>query len=166
MPAPSNFSMLGVGNQNGNIATVSEDGVLKSSYEYDALNQLVREDDATFGLTFEYGYDSGGNMATVGFHPYTTGALGQPFFEYTLGYGNADWPDQMTSFVDYEFGYDELGNMLYYDSPYMRVVDFRWEKGRQLAEYTAPDVDRNVKFKYDHNGLRTQKTVVDLKNHI
>ena len=55
-----------------------------------------------------------------------------------------------------------MGNMITYGyTDGWNPLKFRWEKGRQLAEYTAPDVDRNVKFKYDHNGLRTQKTITN-----
>ncbi len=44
----------------GNIATISENGVLKASYRYDQFGQLIREDNAWAGKTYIYVYDAGG----------------------------------------------------------------------------------------------------------
>ena len=44
---------------NGNITGITRNGVLKVSYEYDALGQLTRENNADSSKSTEYSYDAG-----------------------------------------------------------------------------------------------------------
>ena len=60
----------------GNITTIVENGIEQVRYEYDSLNQLVREDSAVQNKSIEYVYDGGGNLLARKEYAYTTGELG------------------------------------------------------------------------------------------
>ncbi|MBE6717365.1 MAG: DNRLRE domain-containing protein, partial [Ruminococcaceae bacterium] len=57
---------------NGNILTISENGVLSVKYAYDELNRLVREDNTLLDETIIYTYDKRGNILTRKHYDYST----------------------------------------------------------------------------------------------
>lgn len=59
----------------GNISAVYENGKLLSSYEYDALDRLTRENSAQLGKTTTFVYDGNGNILVRREYPYTIGEL-------------------------------------------------------------------------------------------
>ena len=61
---------------NVNITKVYENSILKQSYVYDALDQLVRENNAYANRTYVWVYGNGGNILSKTEYQYTTGALG------------------------------------------------------------------------------------------
>ena len=71
---------------------------------------------------------------------------------HTYTYGNSDWKDLLTAFDGKAITYDAIGNPLS-DGTWT----YTWENGRQLA--TMSDGTKNLTFRYDAGGLRTQKTV-------
>ncbi|MEE1003265.1 MAG: RHS repeat-associated core domain-containing protein [Acutalibacteraceae bacterium] len=105
-----------------------------ATYEYDELNQLVKENDKS------YTYDFGGNILSAGNNTYS--------------YSTGEWKDKLTSFNGDEITYDESGNPLNYLG-----ATLTWKNGRSLATYTKDDL--SISYKYNTDGLRTQKTVVD-----
>lgn len=132
---------------------VSENDVEKASYEYDELNQLVRENNKYLNKTFFYTYDKGGNLIRTDWTYYST--LDQvPFMTLnTYHYGDTNWKDKLTSFNDQTITYDEIGNPLTYRDGW----NFTWENGRKLA--TAEKSGYTVSYEYNADGLRTEKTV-------
>lgn len=123
--------------KNGNITGIyskvgNADETTVATYEYDELNQLVKENNKN------YTYDFGGDILSAGNNTYS--------------YSTGEWKDQLTSFNGEEVTYDESGNPLNYLG-----ATLTWKNGRQLASYTKGTT--NVTYKYNENGLRTQKTV-------
>lgn len=138
---------------NGNIKTVTTDGVLTDSYTYDGLNQLVRHDDASAGKSYVYSYDAGGNITSKKEYAYTTGTLGTVLSEKSYAYDSV-WKDKLVSYDGKAITYDEIGNPLTFDG-----YTFSWQKGRQLASIDGNGV--SLDFKYNSDGLRTKKISSD-----
>jgi len=137
---------------NSNIATISENGVLKVAYSYDGLDQLLREDNVWLNATIVYNYDVGGNILRKDEYAYTIGALGVVRNSVSYVYNDANWKDKLTSFDGKAITYDQIGNPLTYDG-----FTYTWQKGRQLASITGNSL--NMSFSYNQDGLRTKKTV-------
>ena len=143
---------------NGNILTISLNGVPKVSYEYDALNQLVRENNAFSNRTYTYTYDNAGNILTKKVFPYTTMvseqlATAPAYSTYTYTYENESWGDQLTAYGGVPFTYDSLGNPINYSNG--SSYTFTWAKGRQLTNVTKGS--NSFAFTYDAEGRRTSK---------
>ena len=141
--------------ENGNIETVSEDGVQKAKYYYDELNQLVREDNAWINKTIAYTYDKGGNILAVNEYDYTAGSLDGlvATTTNTYAYGDSNWKDKLTGYNGNAITYDAIGNPL----SYYNGFNFTWQHGRQLASISGDGL--TASYKYDAEGIRTQKTV-------
>ena len=128
--------------QFGNITSVSQNGAVIESYEYDSLNQLIK---VTNGANVtEYAYDAGGNLTTVKLN----GKV-----QDIYGYTDAGWKDLLTSFNGQAITYDEIGNPLAYRDGYQ----FTWQNGRRLA--TVSHGSDSISYTYDPDGIRTSKTV-------
>ena len=158
---------------NGNITQIWRGSVTfasateKYSYEYDAANQLIREN-LYYGsgnaenATYTYSYDKWGNILSKSKYAYTTGTLGtiQSVISY-YGYGNSQWKDQLTSYNGQSITYDASGNPINYLG-----ATLVWE-GQRLKSYTPVSTDSDkvnaYTYNYDENGLRTQKTVNIIK---
>ena len=69
-----------------------------------------------------------------------------------FAYGDANWKDKLTAYNGKSITYDAIGNPLT-DGTWT----YQWQAGRQLKRMSAEG--KAVSFKYDHNGLRTQKVV-------
>ena len=123
------------------------------TYTYDGLNQLSREDNAQSGDSIVYEYDTGGNLLTKEYYDYTTGTLGTMLTDYDFGYDNTVWKDQMTDYDGTDLTYDAVGNM----TDYGQNLHFTWDKGNQLASVVFDLYSLTVSYKYDQNGMRTQK---------
>ena len=124
-----------------------------SRSDYDGLNQLVREDNAQSGDSIVYEYDTGGNLTAKTYYDYTTGTLGTMLTDYDFGYDNTVWKDQMTDYNGTDLTYDAVGNM----TDYGNNLHFTWDKGNQLASVVFDLYNLTVSYKYDQNGMRTQK---------
>jgi len=137
---------------NGNIKTVTTGGKT-TTYTYDRLNQLIREDNEAGGYSCEWEYDEAGNIVACYKYNYTTGNLGsaQDFVDYY--YEDYDWGDLLT-YCYYRGAYgagvshDEIGNML---SDGERT--YTWQNGRELATLTKDG--KTWHFAYDADGMRT-----------
>ena len=122
---------------NGNITGIyakvgNNNETTVATYEYDELNQLVKENNKN------YTYDFGGNIQIAGNNTYS--------------YSTGEWKDQLTSFNGESITYDEGGNPLNYMG-----ATLTWEKGRQLKSYSKDNL--NITYKYNTDGLRTEKNV-------
>ena len=128
--------------QFGNIVSVSQNGTVVESYEYDGLNQLTK---VTNGANVtEYAYDAGGNLTSVKLN----GEV-----QATYGYTDAVWKDLLTSFNGQTITYDEIGNPLAYRDGFA----FTWQCGRRLSSISHNG--DSISYTYDPDGIRTSKTV-------
>ena len=140
----------------GNILTVTENGELKISYQYDELNQLVREDNTYLGETKTYTYDLAGNLLqkkeyTGAQHGVET--LGTPTETISYSYPSTGWKDQLAGYNGQSITYDQIGNPL----QYWNGMGFTWANGRQLTGIA--NGSHTVSYQYDSNSIRTKKTV-------
>ena len=133
----------------GNIQTVS-DGTNTTSYKYDNLNQLVRENNQKLGVTITYAYQNS-NITERKEYAYTTGDLGEVLDTKTWTYGNNIWSDLLTSFNGQTITYDEIGNPLTIGSQTLS-----WN-GRQLRQIA--DGNNTYSYAYNVDGQRVSKTV-------
>ena len=136
----------------GNITSETRNG-LTTTYVYDALGQLVRVNDPHENATWIYTYDRGGNIRHKAKYAYTTeGELGETIESIPYTYGDGNWKDKLTAYNGVPITYDAIGNPLN-DGTWT----YEWQAGRQLKRVSTEG--KAVSFKYDHNGLRTQKVV-------
>ncbi|QAA31078.1 DNRLRE domain-containing protein [Clostridium manihotivorum] len=137
---------------NGNIKSISQNGQT-ISYTYNELNEVTREDNQTLNYSMVYSYDAGGNIVSKVKYPYTTGNLGTATNNVSYSYGDGNWKDKLTSYNGKSITYDQIGNPLSYNGN-----TFGWKSGRQLAYMILSD-GRDVGFKYNDAGIRTEKRV-------
>ena len=135
----------------GNIVSETQDSTTVT-YEYDAMNQLVRINNPHENATWVFNYNAGGNMTTKVRYAYTTEDLGAPIETVSCSYTDANWKDKLTSFNGRTIAYDLIGNPLA-DG----VWTYAWESGRHLSSMSKDDI--SIQYKYNQNGLRISKLV-------
>ena len=138
----------------GNITAIS-DGTNTTSYIYDSLDQLTRENNQAAGKTWVYTYDNGGNILSKSEYAYTTGALGTALDTISYGYGDSSWKDLLTSYDGQLLASDEIGNLAN-DGTW----SYSWQHGRQLKQMSRPDASGDtemIRFRYDSSGHRIGK---------
>ena len=133
-----------------NITTITKNNVLCQSYVYDEDGQLTRENNLDTNKTVVYIYDNGGNITQRKEYAYTTDALDTATATVNYSY-DSTWQDKLTSYNGQSIVYDAIGNPTTY-----RGATATWF-GRQMQSYTKGSTA--VSYKYDGDGLRTQKTV-------
>ena len=142
----------------GNVETMVErsaDGSeRKIRYYYDALNQLVREDNQKQNQTICYTYDVGGNMVRRDEYRYTENPVitEAPRKSDTFKYQTGGWRDQLRFYNGQAITYDAMGNPLQYLG-----MQMEWEKGHQLKHITGAGLD--MYCMYNDSGKRIRKTV-------
>ena len=124
-------------------------------YAYDSQNQLTSEayyksGEAEAYITYNYTYDTAGNLLTVSQKKGNTTTLLQ-----TYTYGEAQWHDLLTAVNGQAITYDASGNPLSYGG-----WSFGWQNGRQLktASKTSDGKTETLEYAYDADGIRTSKT--------
>ena len=138
---------------NGNITRIEEGGEVVAMYWYDELNQLVSSSERDSGLYTVYSYDKAGNITNVKEYEldlvkwYPLSLIRERTYKYT----DSSWKDKLTSYNGTNITYDKIGNPL----TYRDGMTMTWENGRQLS--TLKTGENEVSYKYDSNGLRTQK---------
>ena len=135
---------------NGNILKAKKNNVLRQSYKYDADGQLTRENNLDTNRTIVYTYDDGGNITQKKEYAYTTGTPGTVVNTINYSYDSI-WCDKLTNYNGQSISYDAIGNPTTY-----RGATTTWF-GRQMQSYSKGNT--SVSYKYDSDGLRTQKTV-------
>ena len=128
---------------NENITTISLNGSLQQTFTYNSSNELVRVDDAVVNKTITYDYDYVGNITSVKTYLYTTGTLGTPLTTQNYTYNSQN---QRT-----DLSYDANGNMTE-----LNGYTFGWTNRRLTS---AISEDTNIAYTYNHNGIRTSKTI-------
>ncbi len=96
---------------NGNIKTITE-GNNQIIYYYDALNQLIQEDNQVLNKTVIYSYDAGGNLTQKLDIIY--GTTDRIYTNYK--YEDSNWKDKLTEYNGKPITYDNY--------------TFTWEQGR------------------------------------
>ena len=156
MPSTLRFATNGVFGESiqykydsmGNIIEVLENGRSKCRYEYDALGRLTREDNVAFAKTTTWAYDNNGNIIAR----YDYAITAKPTSELHLLdsactlYTYDDNSDQLMSYGDKAFIYDDIGNPGTY-----KGISASWEHGRELTSYNG------TTFTYDARGRREKK---------
>ena len=142
----------------GNLVMISEstgDFNKLVEYTYDSQNQLTSEayyksGEAESYITYNYTYDTAGNLLTVSQKKGNTTTLLQ-----TYTYDDAQWHDLLTAVNGQAIPYDASGNPLSYGG-----WSFGWQNGRQLktASKTSDGKTETLEYSYDADGIRTSKT--------
>ena len=140
----------------GNITAIA-DGTYTTTYVYDGLDQLTRENNQAAGKTWVYNYDNGGNILSKTEYDYTTGTLGAALDTITYGY-DITWKDLLTSYDGQTLTSDNIGNLTN-DGTW----SYMWQHGRQLAQmHRQADYNADIFYEYDANGKRIVKRYEDV----
>ena len=134
----------------GNITAITSGGK-RISYQYDKLNQLIRENNGVLNETILYTYDAGGNITSRKTYDYTEGTLQTIKKNETFSYRSDGWKDQILSWNGYRYTYDAGGN-----PTLLRGVPLTWGEGRRLKKVSLSW--GTVDFAYDSDGKRVRKT--------
>ena len=134
----------------GNITAITSGGK-RISYQYDELNQLIRENNGVLNETILYTYDAGGNMTSRKTYDYTEGTLQTIKKNETFTYRSDGWKDQILSWNGYRYTYDAGGN-----PTLLRGVPLTWGEGRRLKKVSLSW--GTVDFAYESDGKRVKKT--------
>ena len=119
----------------GNITSITDENNKVLTYEYDALNQLVRENDQKNNVTYTYEYLNG-NILSKKQYAYTTGALGEVVNTINYGYGDNVWKDLLTSYNGMNITYDNIGNMTSFNGKTYSWLGRQLQSINGLATYT------------------------------
>ncbi len=123
-------------------------------YEYNEYQELITDEDYIQQKTIRYIYDLYGNIKTRKEYELFTSNL---LHEDTYSYHNPKWQDQLTKFNDQTITYDALGNPMTIGDD----ITLTWMNGRELETYQTPD--QTIQYTYDKDGIRTSKTVNNVK---
>ena len=137
----------------GNITQIT-DGTYTFTYDYDSKDRLIRENNPETNKTVKYTYDAGGNITKKEEFAYTTGTTGTALSTKNYVYGDASWPDKLTSYGGSSLSYDGMGNLTSFNG-----WTYTWEHGSQLAGMSNTGQNKSASFGYDQNGRRISKTV-------
>ncbi|QLY78026.1 carbohydrate binding domain-containing protein [Clostridium intestinale] len=78
--------------------------------------------------------------------------IANPTKVYNYSYDDLNWKDKLTSYNGKNITYDAIGNPLTYDG-----YTYTWERGRTLTNISGNN--KNISYKYDGSGIRTEKNV-------
>ena len=134
----------------GNITKITS-GTKVITYQYDELNQLIRENNGILGTTVLYTYDAGGNMTSRKTYAYTEGAVSTVQTQDLFTYRTDGWKDQLLSWNGKSYAYDAGGN-----PTVLRGMALTWGEGRRLKRIVGTAGE--VTFAYDSDGKRVKKT--------
>ena len=134
----------------GNITAITS-GEKRISYQYDELNQLIRENNGVLNETILYTYDAGGNMTSRKTYDYTEGTLQTIKKNETFTYRSDGWKDQLLTWNGKNYTYDAGGN-----PTVLRGMPLTWGEGHRLKKIAAET--GTITFAYDSDGKRVKKT--------
>ncbi len=137
-----------------NITHIYYNGVLENRYYYDDYNELIKEDNYILNKTIKYTYDSLGNLLSKKVYELGTNNL---VAQDSYQYNNSNWKDQLTKFNNDIITYDAIGNPLTIGEN----ITLDWVNGRQLNQYV--DANNTVEYQYNKDGIRTSKTINNVK---
>ena len=142
--------------KNADISGIYENDERRSTYEYDDLNRLTRENNIVADKTYVYSYDKYGNILSVNEYDYTEGELGEAKNVISYAYSNSAWNDLLTEYDGQEFTYDGGGKPLSYRDDYV----LGWETNQKLKTVTKGN--SKIVYTYNIDGIRTSKSVNDI----
>lgn len=136
---------------NGNIKKIT-DTTGSTTYIYDELDQLIRENNHTLDKTITYLYDIGGNLVSRKEYAYTTAATlpTVPEKEETYSY-DSKWKDKLIGINGKTLTYDAIGNLTSYDG-----TTYSWNMGRRLDQV---ENGKSIQYEYDQARIRVKKVV-------
>jgi len=145
---------------NGNVHTVSINGVLVQEFWYDEHNRLTHYINHQTGFFRTKMFDNGGNPILIGdmYVCFDSGMM-IPGNTFVLQY-DSQWRDLLTSINGQPITHDQIGNPLQYRDG----MEMTWKNGRQLHTVTTSDWG-TITMEYDYQGRRTRKTRSDGTNH-
>jgi len=127
-------------------------------YEYDDLNQLVRENNNVLDETILYFYDANQNIQRQEFYDLShTKNLSNLIDVINYGYTNKD---KMTFYNGQTITYGENSNPV----QYLNGWNLKWQNARTLAKMSNLKLSAN--FTYNENCIRTCKIVSSSENGI
>ena len=133
------------------ISNITDDSG-STTYIYDELDQMIRENNHILNKTITYRYDAGGNLTERKEYAKTEAVsiLGasQKTDIYTY---DSIWKDKLIAINGKKLTYDSIGNLLSYDG-----AAYHWSVGRQLS---AVKNGKTIFYSYDHTGMRIKKEV-------
>ena len=143
--------------------TILQTKTTSSTYEYDKLNRLTRENNERLGKTWTYSYDAGGNVTERKEYAYTTAEqldneTATATKEYV--YRTSGWKDQLLSYDGESIVYDASGNPTTY-----RGATLGFEAGRRLKSYKKAGDANAYEFTFDCRGVRKSKKTKDADGH-
>ena len=127
------------------------DGQIYSTYKYDEVGELIYSNNKSMDYIEEFAYDDSGNITTR-----KTASSTLKNKTHIYKYEDMLWGDKLTAFDEKVIEYDSIGNPVKYGN-----TTYSWTNGRNLQ--TAKNDKYFVEFEYDANGLRSSKTVYDVK---
>lgn len=146
-------------------------------YEYDELGQLIAEVNLRINAVILYRYDAGGNVVNRAYYREGDFEYDPVSNELTLGdnslnvaceYNDSSWKDLMTSINGKEIHYDNAGNPLNYvgTNLFGNSVsgDMKWS-GKQLVSFKDNANKMYYEYKYNADGLRTQKKMYSIESN-
>lgn len=136
-----------------NITDVYFNNILINHYEYDDYNELIEDVDYRNNTKTEYIYDNQGNILSKIKKNIETDVI---ISTDTYEYNDSSWEDLLTKYNNESITYDEIGNPLT-----IGTKTLNWKNGRQLESYT--DTALSISYKYNINGIRTEKVVNGVK---
>ena len=146
---------------NGNITSIT-DSQGTTTYAYDELNRLVRENNHQLCKTVTYLYDAAGNIQKKYTYALTNEQNLPASPEAASVYAYDDvWRDKLVSVDGKAITYDAIGNPLTYGAWSME-----WTQGKRLASMNSGDGGNTLMFTYDESGMRLSKLdFAGNKNH-
>jgi len=142
-------------NSRGLLAEVWVGDDLVCSYEYNNLNEMIRENSRQLEKTLLYKYDGGGNICAITAYSldFNTESNklhdGRKIAEYQYC---KEFADQLVQFRGDCITYDKSGNPLKYRDGYQLT----WGEGQKLKTVIANGSE--VSYSYDGEGTRMEKT--------
>lgn len=130
----------------GNITSKLENHQI-TSYAYDTLHRLIREDNEALNQTILYSYDSNGNIQRKEIYDYTQSEHLEN--KRVIQYNYSDFNDYLTQVNDREIKYDSIGNPILYKDTILK-----WDH-KELKQYG------DIHYTYDIHHIRTQKKTKD-----
>ena len=138
---------------NGNIRTI-QDEVGVTTYHYDALQRLIREDNVRLNKTIIYTRDAGGNVTQKKVYALSTQENPEGHPEQTIVYAYADgWKDQMTAVDGQAVAYDTAGNVTTY-----KGRKYSWCGNGILTDVIKED-GTQIHYAVNAEGVRMEKKV-------
>ena len=139
-------------NSLGYITNIKKNGTTIATYSYDALGQLVTENNAETGQIYIYSYDKAGNITQK---LVFTGDIGNLTDTINYTYSASAWGDLLTNYDGTAITYDSIGN----PTKWRNSTSLTWD-GRTLTSQTFTN-GNSITYKYNSDGIRTQKRVFD-----